>query len=121
MNAMSDVVCVAVVAIVVRSLRACVLAGCARGNADRIKRVASGNGCHLWQPPKGRETRTGTTGFAEGARPQIVSGYLTVAMNARHALAGTLSALPLRFWVSRTITAAGMLATSTHSPPFAPE
>jgi hypothetical protein len=48
-------------------------------------------------------------------------GYLTVATNVRHALAGTFSTSPLRFWVSRTITAAGMLATSTHSPPFAPE
>jgi hypothetical protein len=47
--------------------------------------------------------------------------YLTVEMNMRHVLTGTLSTYPLRSWVSRTITAAGMLATSTHSPPFAPE
>ena len=31
--------------------------------------------------------------------------YFTVATNARHALAGTLSVPPLRFLVSRTITA----------------
>jgi hypothetical protein len=47
--------------------------------------------------------------------------YLMAEMNARQALAGTLSMYPLRFWVSRIITAAGMLATSTHSPPLAPE
>jgi hypothetical protein len=50
-----------------------------------------------------------------------LGSYLTVEMNARHALAGTLSTYSLRFWVSRTITVAGTLATSTHSPPFAPE
>ena len=48
-------------------------------------------------------------------------GYFIVAMNARHALAGTLSISPLRFLVSRTMTASAALATSTHSPPFAPE
>ena len=48
-------------------------------------------------------------------------GYLAAEMNARHALAGTFSTCPSRSWVSRTITAAGMLATSTHSPPFGPE
>jgi hypothetical protein len=48
-------------------------------------------------------------------------GYLTAEMNARHALAGTFSSYPLRFWVSRTITVAGVLAISTHSPPLGPE
>ena len=48
-------------------------------------------------------------------------GYLIAAMNARQALAGTLSVSPLRFLVSRTITVPAALATSTHSPPFAPE
>jgi hypothetical protein len=48
-------------------------------------------------------------------------GYFIAAMNARQAPAGTLSVSPLRFLVSRTITASTALATSTHSPPFAPE
>ena len=47
--------------------------------------------------------------------------YFVAVMNARHALAGTLSAPPSRFLVSRTMTAPAALATSTHSPPFAPE
>ena len=50
-----------------------------------------------------------------------LSGYFVAAMNARHALAGTLSVPPSRFLVSRTMTASAALATSTHSPPFAPE
>ncbi len=48
-------------------------------------------------------------------------GYFIAAMNARQALAGTLRVSPSRFLVSRTITASAALATSTHSPPFAPE
>ena len=48
-------------------------------------------------------------------------GYFIAAINARQALTGTLSVSPLRFLVSRTITASAALATSTHSPPFAPE
>ena len=48
-------------------------------------------------------------------------GYFIAAMNVCHALAGTLSVAPARFLVSRTITASSVLATSTHSPPFAPE
>ncbi len=48
-------------------------------------------------------------------------GYFIEAMNACHTLAGTLSVAPARFLVSRTITASSVLATSTHSPPFAPE
>lgn len=51
----------------------------------------------------------------------VERGYLIAAMNARHALTGTLSVSPSRFLVSRTITASAALATSTHSPPFAPE
>ena len=43
------------------------------------------------------------------------------AMNARHTLAGTFRVPPSRFLVSRTMTASAALATSTHSPPFAPE
>jgi hypothetical protein len=52
---------------------------------------------------------------------ELVCGYFIAAINARQALAGTLSVSPLRFLVSRTITASAALATSTHSPPFAPE
>jgi hypothetical protein len=48
-------------------------------------------------------------------------GYFKAAMNARQALAGMLRVFPSRFLVSRTSTASGALATSTHSPPFAPE
>ena len=48
-------------------------------------------------------------------------GYFIAAMNACHALAGTLRVAPARSLVSRTITASAALATSTHSPPFAPE
>ena len=43
-------------------------------------------------------------------------GYFIAAMNARQAPAGTLSVSPSRFLMSRTITAPGALATSTHSP-----
>ena len=48
-------------------------------------------------------------------------GYFSAAMNACHALVGTLNVAPARFLVSRTITASSVLATSMHSPPFAPE
>ena len=51
----------------------------------------------------------------------ICAGYLTAETNARQALTGTLSTLPLRSLVSRTITASAVVATSTHSPPLAPE
>lgn len=52
---------------------------------------------------------------------ELECGYFIAAMNARQAPAGTLSVSPSRFLVSRTITAPAALATSTHSPPFAPE
>jgi hypothetical protein len=76
--------------------------------------------------------RTETPAYRNGAPPaaemphgdnelDLERGYLIAAMNARHALAGTLSVAPARFLVSRTITASPVLATSTHSPPFAPE
>ena len=55
------------------------------------------------------------------AELDLERGYFIAATNARHALAGTLSVPPLRFLVSRTMTASAALATSTHSPPFAPE
>ncbi len=48
-------------------------------------------------------------------------GYLTAETNARQALAGTLSTLPLLSFESRTSTAAAVVATSMHSPPLAPE
>jgi hypothetical protein len=48
-------------------------------------------------------------------------GHFISAMKARQALAGTLRVPPSRFLVSRTMTASAALATSTHSPPFAPE
>jgi hypothetical protein len=48
-------------------------------------------------------------------------GHSISAMKARHALAGTLKMPLSRFLVSRTMTASAALATSTHSPPFAPE
>jgi hypothetical protein len=52
---------------------------------------------------------------------ELGCGYFVAVMNACQALAGTLSVSPSRFLVSRTITASAALATSTHSPPFAPE
>ena len=55
------------------------------------------------------------------ARRLAVPGYLTAETNARQALAGTLSTSPFRSLVSRTITASAVVATSTHSPPLAPE
>jgi hypothetical protein len=48
-------------------------------------------------------------------------GYFTAETNACHALAGTLSVPLLRSLVSRTITTLVVAATSTHSPPLAPE
>jgi hypothetical protein len=58
---------------------------------------------------------------APKCEPYLERGYFIAAMNARHALAGTLTVPPLRSLVSRTMTASAALATSTHSPPFAPE
>jgi hypothetical protein len=52
---------------------------------------------------------------------RLGAGYFTAETNARHALAGTLSVALLRSLVSRTITAPAVVATSTHSPPLAPE
>ena len=52
---------------------------------------------------------------------ELERGYFIAATNARQALADTLSVPPSRFLVSRTSTASAALATSTHSPPFAPE
>jgi hypothetical protein len=57
----------------------------------------------------------------QAALIDLERGYFIAAMNACHALAGTLNVVPARFLVSRTITASSVLATSTHSPPFAPE
>ena len=54
-------------------------------------------------------------------RLALAPGYLICAMNARHALAATLKVPPWRSLVSRTMTTSAALATSTHSPPFAPE
>jgi hypothetical protein len=48
-------------------------------------------------------------------------GHLSAQTNARQALGGTLSTLPSRSLVSRTITVPAVAATSTHSPPLAPE
>jgi hypothetical protein len=63
-----------------------------------------------------------TTGMPRGGNELALERrYFIAAMNACHALAGTLSVAPARFLVSRTITASSVLATSTHSPPFAPE
>lgn len=50
-----------------------------------------------------------------------VLGYLSVETNTRQALAGTFSRLPFRSLVSRTSTVSVVAATSTHSPPLAPE
>jgi hypothetical protein len=81
------------------------------GNArrSRTKAPANRNG-HPRQPGMPRDNEL-----------DLERGYFIAAMNARHALAGTLSIAPARFLVSRTITASSVLATSTHSPPFAPE
>lgn len=52
---------------------------------------------------------------------RLMRDYLTAEMNARHAVADMFNTYPLRSLLSRTITVSGVLATSTHSPPFAPE
>ena len=54
-------------------------------------------------------------------RRLAVPGYLSAETNARQALGGTLSTLPVRSLVSRTSTVSAVAATSTHSPPLAPE
>lgn len=54
-------------------------------------------------------------------RRLAVPGYLSAQANARQAFGGTLSTLPFRSLVSRTITVPAVAATSTHSPPLAPE
>jgi hypothetical protein len=69
----------------------------------------------------GNATYNRTETPANTSELDLESGYFIAAMNARHALTGTLSDPPLRFLVSRTMTASAVLATSTHSPPFAPE
>jgi hypothetical protein len=52
---------------------------------------------------------------------RLMRDYLTVDTNARHAVAGIFNTYPLRSLLSRTNTLSAVLATSTHSPPFAPE
>ena len=71
-------------------------------------------------PKRGRGT-LGNRGCPASTGFALEPGHFIVAMNARHALAVTLSMPPSRFFVSRTMTASAALATSTHSPPFAPE
>jgi hypothetical protein len=97
-NAMSDVVSVAAIAIVLRSLRAYVLAACTCGKADGSQWMASGNPCQVW--------RNGFAGNADGRVPSDTEDarpcrnadrltarrYFTIATKARHALTGTLSA-----------------------------
>jgi hypothetical protein len=87
----------------------------------------------VWQPlpslatlhasQENGETQTGTpqAGNAPRLRAWSRCGYFTAEMNTRHALAGTLSVPLPRFLVSRTITELAVVATSTHSPPLAPE
>jgi hypothetical protein len=66
---------------------------------------------------------------ANGAPPRedahewrlAVPVYLTAETNARQALAGTLSTSLFLSFESRTSTASFVVATSTHSPPLAPE
>jgi hypothetical protein len=54
-------------------------------------------------------------------RRLAVPGYLSAETNARQVPAGTLSTVPFRSLVSRTSTVSAVAATSTHSPPLAPE
>jgi hypothetical protein len=85
----------------------------------------------VWQPlPRLANRAPGITGGRAVGRSEdapvrgdrlAVRCYLIVVMNMRHALAGTFSAGPLRSLVSRAVTVPGVLATSTHSPPSAPE
>lgn len=89
--------------------------------------MAYGNRCQTWRlcMRSGRmEKRRRDTPKAEDAprlRAWSRCDYFTAEMNARHALAGTLSVSLLRSLVSRTITVLAVAATSTHSPPLAPE
>ncbi len=81
----------------------------------------------VWQPlPRLANRAPGILAGAFSDVPKTrlcgkVQCYLIVVMNMRHAPAGTFSAGPLRSLVSRTVTSPGVLATSTHSPPSAPE
>jgi hypothetical protein len=74
-----------------------------------------------WQTSRGK-CEWGTLSREDAQIGRLaVAGYLTEEMKMRQALAGTFSTLPSRSLVSRTITAPGAVATSTHSPPLAPE
>ena len=84
--------------------------------------VMVGNAAYnLTETPANTSGASPTAGDAPRYELDLESGYFIAAMNARHALAGTLSVAPARSLVSRTITAWPVPATSTHSPPFAPE
>ena len=78
-------------------------------------------GCNRTETPAHRNGASPAAGDAPRNKLDLEHGYFVAAMNACHALAGTLSVAPARFLVSRTITLSSVLATSTHSPPFAPE
>jgi hypothetical protein len=54
-------------------------------------------------------------------RCESLGAYRIVERNLCHALAVRLITKPSCFWLSRTFSASVVLATSTHSPPFAPE
>ena len=77
--------------------------------------------CKRTETPANTSGASPTAGDVPRYELDLESGYFIAAMNARHAPTGTLSVPPLRFLVSRTMTASATLATSTHSPPFAPE
>ena len=83
--------------------------------------AVAGNSAYNARRPKRRRGTPGNRGCPASTGFGLERGHFSSAMNARHALAGTLSAPPFRFLVSRTMTALATLATSTHSPPFAPE
>jgi hypothetical protein len=77
--------------------------------------------CNRMETPANTSGHPRLSGTGRDCELYLESAYFVAAMNARHALAGTVNVPPLRSLVSRIITASATLATSTHSPPFAPE
>jgi len=80
-----------------------------------------GNSAYNARRPRRRRGTPRNRGCPASTGFGLERGHFISAMNARHAPAGTLRVPPSRFLVSRTMTALAALATSTHSPPFAPE
>lgn len=73
----------------------------------------------LPRQPAGRQG-TGDYLFLTG-HSLAETGYLSDAMNLCQAAAGTLSVMPSRFFVSRTMITPSALAVSMQSPPLSLE